>query len=94
MPFFPSDPCGGQKGDDAVFGRVQKPGALVLVGHDEEGNLILKIIEDAEIVGRFKSLLKKIEAERLDEDCTIDPQKFERDPHPMMPFDPVSEEEE
>lgn len=86
MPFFPNDPWGGQKGDDAVLRRQSKPGALVLVSHDEEGNLILKIIEDAKIVEQFKSLLKKIEVERLDEDCAIDPQKFESDPHPIMPF--------
>jgi len=93
MPFFPNDLWGGQKGDDRVSGRESKSGALVLVSHNEEGNLILKIIQDAEIIERFKSLLKKMEEERSDEECKIDQEKFfEDDPHSIMPMNPVYDE--
>jgi len=61
MPFFPNDIWGGQKGEDTVSAHKSKSGALVWVSRDDDGNLILKIIEDTEIIERFKSLLKKIE---------------------------------
>lgn len=94
MPFFPNDPWGGQKGDNTMPGRKSKSSALVWVNRNDEGNLILKIIEDQEIIERFKSLLKKIEEERSDEECKIDLEKFEGegDPHPMFPMNPEYDE--
>ncbi len=92
MPFFPNDIWGGQKGEDTVSAHKSKSGALVWVSRDDDGNLILKIIEDTEIIERFKSLLKKIEEERSDEECKIDLEKFKDGPHPMMPMNPEYDE--
>ncbi len=85
MPFFPNDPWGGQKGEDTVSDFILKPDALVIMCKNEEGNTVLKITEDPEVIKKIKSLLEEIE--ESDEECRIDPQVFERDPHPMIPID-------